>query len=41
MHTIAKGYRGVSTLVALTWDRILITALLVGALYVGAFIALL
>ena len=41
MRTIAQGYRGVSTLVTLNWDRLLMTAALIGALYSGAFVALL
>ena len=41
MRTIAQGYKGVSTLVTLNWDRIFMTAALVGALYAGAFVALL
>ena len=41
MQTIALGYKGVSTLVSLNWDRMFMTAALVGALYAGAFVALL
>ena len=41
MQTLAQGYKGVSTLMTLNWDRILTTGALIGALYVGAYIALL
>ena len=41
MQTISEGYKGVSTLVTLNWDRLLMTAAMVGALYAGAYVALL
>ena len=40
MQTIAQGYKGVSTLVTLNWDRLFMTAALIGALYAGTFVAL-
>ena len=41
MQTLAQGYKGVSTLMTLNRDRILTTGALIGALYAGAYIALL
>lgn len=41
MHTLTQGYKGVSVLVSLNWDRVLFTGLLIGALYAGAYVALL
>ncbi len=41
MQTLNKGYKGVSTLVILNWDRFIMTAALVAALYASAYIALL
>ena len=41
MQTIAQGYKGVSTLMTLNWDRLLTAGMMVAALYAGAYIALL
>ncbi|MCV2881134.1 hypothetical protein [Actibacterium sp. XHP0104] len=38
MHTIAEGYRGLSVLVNLNWDRIFYMAAIGGALTGGAFV---
>jgi hypothetical protein len=38
MESIQSGYRGLSLLVDLNWDRILYIATIVGALMAGAFI---
>jgi hypothetical protein len=38
MQTLQKGYRGLSLLVDLNWDRILYLAALLGALMIGAYI---
>lgn len=40
MQTIAQGYRGMSLLMRLNWDRFLTTGALVAALYAGAYITL-
>lgn len=40
MQTLTQGYRGVRVLVTLNWDRMLFTGALIGALYAGAYIAL-
>ncbi|SHE46139.1 hypothetical protein SAMN05444339_101431 [Loktanella atrilutea] len=40
MQTMTKGFRGVSTLVTLNWDRMLTTAAMIAALYAGAYLAL-
>ena len=40
MQTIAQGYRGMSLLMRLNWDRFLMTAALVAALYAGSYITL-
>ena len=40
MQTIADGYKGVSTLVRLNWDRVLFTGALIAALYAGAYVML-
>ena len=40
MQTLAQGYRGMTILVNLNWDRILFTGALIGALYAGAYVAL-
>ncbi|MEJ6398206.1 hypothetical protein [Yoonia sp. 208BN28-4] len=41
MQMIAQGYRGVSVLVELNWDRLLTTATIVGSLYAASYIVLL
>lgn len=38
MHTLSSGYRGLSLLWRLNWDRILYLATIAGALMIGAFI---
>jgi hypothetical protein len=38
MQTISSGYRGLSFLIGLNWDRLLYGMTIVGALWVGAFI---
>ncbi len=40
MQTITAGYKGFAVLMRLNWDRLLCTAVVVGALYLGAFLAL-
>jgi hypothetical protein len=40
MQTIAQGYKSVSLLVELNWDRILTTATVIGSLYAAAYIML-
>ena len=41
MQTISKSYKGVSTLLALNWDRLLTAGMMIASLYAGAYIALL
>ena len=41
MQTLAQGYKGVTVLVHLNWDRFLFTGTLIAALYGGAYLALL
>lgn len=38
MQTLAQGFRGVSLLLDLNWDRLLYVATLCGALWGGAFL---
>ncbi|MHC0052944.1 hypothetical protein [Actibacterium sp. D379-3] len=38
MQTLASGYRGLSTLVNLNWDRLFYFAAIFGALMAGAFV---
>jgi len=38
MQTMVAGYRGLSLLVDLNWDRLLYLATIIGALMIGAFI---
>jgi hypothetical protein len=38
MKTIVAGYRGLSLLMDLNWDRLLYLATIAGALLAGAFI---
>ncbi|KPP88880.1 MAG: hypothetical protein HLUCCA08_13820 [Rhodobacteraceae bacterium HLUCCA08] len=38
MQTITAGYRGLSLLLDLNWDRILYIATIFGALALGAFV---
>ena len=38
MHTITKGYRGLSVLMDLNWDRALYVCTIVFALCAGAFL---
>ena len=38
MQTLNEGYRGVSLLIGLNWDRLLYVATIAGALWAGAFI---
>lgn len=40
MQTLAQGYRGLSVLVELNWDRLLTTATIVGSLYAASYIVL-
>jgi hypothetical protein len=40
MQTLAHGYRGLSFLVGLNWDRLLTTGTIILALYAGSYIAL-
>ena len=40
MQTLAQGYKGMTVLLNLNWDRILTTAALIGALYAGSYVAL-
>ncbi|SEN66269.1 hypothetical protein SAMN04488003_12514 [Loktanella fryxellensis] len=40
MTTMTVRPTGLATLVLLTWDRLLMTAALVAALYAGAWVAL-
>ncbi|WP_301281435.1 hypothetical protein [Loktanella sp. 3ANDIMAR09] len=41
MQTIKQGYRSVSTIVSLNWDRAIMTVILMLALYLGGYVALL
>lgn len=36
MQTIAKGYRGLSLLIDVNWDRVLFPAAIAAALWAGA-----
>ncbi|MGJ8583157.1 MAG: hypothetical protein ACSHXD_03610 [Marinosulfonomonas sp.] len=38
MQTIQTGYRGLSLLMDLNWDRLLYLATIAGALMLGAFV---
>ncbi|WP_277874154.1 hypothetical protein [Salipiger pallidus] len=38
MHTLQSGYRGLSLLFQINWDRLLCIGFIVGALYLGAFL---
>lgn len=38
MHTLQNGYRGLSLLFDLNWDRLLYVATILAALMVGAFV---
>ncbi|MFV2052849.1 hypothetical protein [Aliiroseovarius sp. YM-037] len=38
MHTLQSGYRGLSLLFDLNWDRLLYVATILAALMVGAFV---
>jgi hypothetical protein len=38
MQTIQNGYKGVSLLVAINWDRLLYCFAILAALYLGAFL---
>ena len=38
MHTLQTGYRGLSLLFDLNWDRILYVATILTALMIGAFV---
>lgn len=38
MQTIANGYRGLSLLLNLNWDRLLYVATLCAALWAGAYL---
>ncbi len=38
MQTIANGYRGLSLLAQLNWDRLLYGAMICGALWAGAYL---
>ncbi|APX25014.1 MULTISPECIES: hypothetical protein [Salipiger] len=38
MHTLQHGYRGLGLLLTINWDRLLYVAVIVGALYFGAFL---
>lgn len=38
MHTIQTGYRGLSLLFELNWDRLLYVATIAGALLLGAYV---
>lgn len=38
MQTIQTGYRGLSLLMDLNWDRLLYIATIAGALMLGAFV---
>lgn len=40
MQTLNQGYRGMSVLMTLNWDRLLYTGALIGALYAGSYVAL-
>ena len=40
MQTLNHGYKSLSFLLGLNWDRVLMTAAMVAALYAGAFVAL-
>jgi len=40
MQALNSGYKGLSFLVSLNVDRLMMIAALVGALYVGSYIAL-
>jgi hypothetical protein len=38
MQTIASGYRGLSLLIDINWDRMIYAATIVGALWGGAYL---
>ena len=38
MQTLTEGYKGVSLLIGLNWDRLLYIATIAGALWAGAFL---
>ena len=38
MDTIATGYRGISLLMRINWDRLLYGATIVAALWAGAYV---
>lgn len=38
MQTLTEGYKGVSLLIGLNWDRLLYVATIGGALWAGAFL---
>lgn len=38
MHTIQEGYRSVSLLVSINWDRLLYISTLIFALFLGAYL---
>lgn len=40
MQTLAQGYRGMTVLLNLNWDRIICTGVLVAALYAGAYVGM-
>jgi hypothetical protein len=40
MRTIARGYKGLTVLLNLNWDRIIYTGTLIVALYAGAYVGL-
>ncbi len=40
MQTLSQGYKGLSFLVSLNMDRLMMICALVAALYAGSFIAL-
>lgn len=40
MQTLTHGYRGMRVMMTLSWDRILTTGAVIGALYAGAYVAL-
>lgn len=41
MATLTQGYKSISILMTLNWDRLIFAAALFGALKVGAYLALL
>ena len=41
MQTLTQGYRGITVLLNLNWDRMLYTGALIATLYAGAYVGML